>query len=179
MAKGEKETTTSGFPFAKILYGFTFALIFCVAASALGIDSRQLHKYGNGYENYPTKQYKHDIGLILFNCIFTFLWLLAHPFISMGLSIFFTFVNTVFWGTAAGILFQQLPFKSSTCGHPVSSFPSNWQPYVGQCDEIVALHGLCWLEWALLTLVLFGSIFHKVQFTPRPHVSYYGAANAV
>lgn len=178
--KGEKETaSTSLLP--KILYGLTFTLIFCIAVSVLGIDSHILHKYGNGYATYPTKQFKHDIGLILFNCIFTFLWLLAHPFISMGISIFLTFLNAVFWGTSAGILFNQLPFKSSTCGHPVSSFPTSWQPYAasGECAELVTLHGLCWAQWGLMIFLLFGSIYHKFQFAVKPAVSYYGTANAV
>ncbi|KAG7093627.1 hypothetical protein E1B28_007291 [Marasmius oreades] len=178
MAKGEKATTSNTSSLiARITYGFTFVLLFCLTASALGIDSHQLNKYGNGYARYPTKQYKHDLGLILFNCIFTFLWLLAHPFISMGISMFLTFVLAVFWGTAAGILFHVLPFGHTTCGHAVSTFPSNWQPYVSQCRQLTALHGLSWTIWGILTLLLFGSLIHKVRFTPRPHVSYYGRGN--
>ncbi|EEB94267.1 hypothetical protein MPER_06942 [Moniliophthora perniciosa FA553] len=100
--------------------------------------------------------YKHDLGLILFNCIYTFLFLVGHPFMSMGISIFFTLVGAVFWGTSAGILFAVTPFRSYTCGNPVESFAPNWQPYVGQCSRIVALQGLCWAECAVIYVPLRG-----------------------
>ncbi|ESK85167.1 proteophosphoglycan 5 [Moniliophthora roreri MCA 2997] len=178
MAKvNEKEVERTGFFSSprRVLYTVGFALVFGIAASALGIVSYEFQRYGNTYEHYPAMEYKHDLGLILFSCIYTFLFLIGHPFISMGISIFFTFIGAVFWGTSAGILFAVTPFRSYTCGNPVESFASNWQPYVGQCSRIVALQGLCWAEWGVLVFLLFGSIGHKFEFRSRPNATYYGA----
>ncbi|KAK1221066.1 hypothetical protein PQX77_016112 [Marasmius sp. AFHP31] len=179
----EKETTPRGpFPVAKVIYASTFVLIFAIAAVALGIDSWELHHYGEGYTNYPTMKYKHALGLILFNCIFTFLWLIAHPFISMGVSMFVTFMNAVFWGTAAGVLWSELSrarFGAFHCTKdPIEWFPENWRPYRSECGLLTALHGFCWAEWGILVLLLLGSFLHKVELRPRAHVSYYGTAKA-
>ncbi|KAL0575188.1 hypothetical protein V5O48_006782 [Marasmius crinis-equi] len=185
-AEKEKEKAPAAptpFPLAKVIYGLTFALIFAIAAVALGIDSWELHHYGDDYTNYPTKRYKHILGLILFNCIFTFLWMIGHFYISMGLSMFLTFVDAVFWGTAAGVLWAELSvarFGAFHCSHdPIEWFPANWRPYRSECGLLTALHGFCWAEWGILVALLFGSIIHKVEFRPRAHVvSYYGAPKA-
>ena len=49
------------------------------AAAELGIVSDLLHEGGNSYANYPTMEFKHDLGILLFSCIVTFLFILSHP----------------------------------------------------------------------------------------------------
>jgi len=63
--------------------GFDRTLNDSVAAATLGLVSQQLHKYGNGYQNYPGREYKHDLGLILFSCVFTLLIVLGHYWLSL------------------------------------------------------------------------------------------------
>ena len=54
-------------------------LDFSTAAVELGLVSDFLHRYGNGYDRYPTMEFKHDLGIILFSCVVTFLYVLSHP----------------------------------------------------------------------------------------------------
>ena len=54
------------------------------AVSELGLVSQQLQRGGNGYEKYPGKEFKHDLGLLLFSCIGTLLYLIGHFYTSMG-----------------------------------------------------------------------------------------------
>jgi len=79
--------------------------------------------------------------------------------------IFFSFLAAVFWGTAAGVLFQVSPFSSYTCGNPTSSFPSQWQPYVGDCSRIVALKGLTWAlcTCSFLLSVTLSQLMYNIQ----------------
>ncbi|KAK7061048.1 hypothetical protein VNI00_000783 [Paramarasmius palmivorus] len=169
----EKEEGNPG-RLRRLGYGAAFFLVFAIAAAALGLDAQQLHKYGNTNQNYASLEYKNALGLCLFSCIFTFLWLIAHWQVNMGLSIFFTLVGAVFWGTCAGIFYHSTPFRAFTCDNPVDTFPTKWQPYVGECTRVVSLQGLCWAEWALLCLMLVMSIIHKIEIRPRPEASYYG-----
>lgn len=49
-----------------------------VAASELGLVSDILHRFGNDVANYPGQEFKNILGLILFSCIATFLYILGH-----------------------------------------------------------------------------------------------------
>ncbi|KAK0186041.1 hypothetical protein F5146DRAFT_1069012 [Armillaria mellea] len=97
----------------RMLYAIAFFLVFALTTSQLGLVSQQLHNGGNDYANYPGMEYKHDLGLLLFSCVFTYLYLIGHLYApGLGLITFFTFVGAVFWGTGAGVMFQVSPFRS-------------------------------------------------------------------
>jgi hypothetical protein len=50
----------------------------------------------------------------------------------------------VFFGTVAGIFRTATPFRGTSCGAPVDSFPVKWQPYVHECSRIVTMEGISW-----------------------------------
>ncbi|KAL1695112.1 hypothetical protein GGG16DRAFT_45909 [Schizophyllum commune] len=145
------------------------------AVSELGLVSQQLQRGGNGYEKYPGKEFKHDLGLLLFSCIGTLLYLIGHFYTSMGVIMFFTFVFAVFWGTGAGVMFAVTPFRGTNCDADPSTFPPAWQNYVSQCEIVVSIQGVAWALWGLMVLMLAGMIFHACEIRPRKNVSFYGA----
>ncbi|THV06610.1 hypothetical protein K435DRAFT_849077 [Dendrothele bispora CBS 962.96] len=154
-------------------YSIAFSLAFALAASELGLVSAELQRGGNSYAFYPSKEYKHDLGLLLFTCIAEFLFLIGHFYASVGFSAFITFVLAVFWGTGAGVLFAVSPFRATNCDNPLNSFPAAWQPYTDRCSLIVAMQGIAWALWGLHVLLLFGMLAHVFNIRTRPNVSFY------
>jgi len=61
-----------------------YSLCRCSACAELGLVSDQLHKYGDTYEHYADKEYKHALGLLLFNSLASLLLTLAHPWLGVG-----------------------------------------------------------------------------------------------
>ncbi|KAK0229140.1 hypothetical protein ARMGADRAFT_1080902 [Armillaria gallica] len=159
----------------RMLYAIAFFLVFALTTSQLGLVSQQLHNGGNDYANYPGMEYKHDLGLLLFSCVFTYLYLIGHLYSAgLGLITFFTFVGAVFWGTGAGVMFQVSPFRSYNCGNPADSFSPNWARFADQCSRIVAIQGIAWANWGLFVFLFFGMLIHKLEIRPRPNVTFYG-----
>ncbi|KIK70560.1 hypothetical protein GYMLUDRAFT_32604 [Collybiopsis luxurians FD-317 M1] len=144
-----------------------------MTVAELGLVSDLLHKGGNTITNYPSAEFKHVLGLLLFTCIASLLYLIGHTFISMGLNIFVNFVLAVFWGTSAGVIFHVSPFESFTCNKPTSIFDSNWAAYSDNCAIVVAMQGLAWALWGLSVFLMFGMLFHLVEFKSRKNVSMY------
>ncbi|KAF8917950.1 hypothetical protein CPB85DRAFT_1284157 [Mucidula mucida] len=160
----------------RVLYAVAFFLVFALTASELGLVSQQLHNGGNDYANYPGMEYKHDLGLLLFSCVFTFLYLIGHIFIEgMGMITFLTFVLAVFWGTGAGVMYQVSPFRAYNCGNPADSFAPNWARFHDQCSRIVAIQGIAWALWGLMVFLFFGMLIHKLEIRARPNITFYGA----
>lgn len=136
------------------------------AVSELGLVSQQLHKYGNSYLHYASKQYKHGLGLLLFSVIASLLVTLSHPWLSVACTSlpslpsnriliksfvnfivisFSSFVMAVFFGTGAGIIQRTAPFTGHGCARkPLADYPQEWQPYVGECSRVVAIQGIAW-----------------------------------
>ena len=48
------------------------------AASALGIDSHLIHGHGRDESEWPGLEFHNDVGLILFSCIATLLYIASH-----------------------------------------------------------------------------------------------------
>lgn len=159
----------------RILYAIAFFLVFALTVSELGLVSQQLQRGGNAYENYPGKEFKHDLGILLFSCIGTLLYLIGHFYVSFGIIVFFTFVFAIFWGVGAGVMFAVTPFKGTNCGSDPSTFPEAWQFYASQCEIVVSMEGVAWALWGLMTLMLCGMIYHACEFRPRHNVTFYGA----
>ncbi|KAE9409168.1 hypothetical protein BT96DRAFT_931949 [Gymnopus androsaceus JB14] len=155
------------------MYACAFAFMFGMTAAELGLVSDLLHEGGNSDTNYPSKEYKHDLGLLLFTCIVSLLYIIAHSFISMGMNIFLNFALAVFWGTGAGVLFHVSPFESYTCDRPASDFSPKWAAYADHCARVVAMQGLAWALWVLCIIMMFGMLFHLVEFKTRNNVSMY------
>ncbi|KIP11480.1 hypothetical protein PHLGIDRAFT_476163 [Phlebiopsis gigantea 11061_1 CR5-6] len=152
------------------LYGFTFALIFALTAAELGLDSHILHGHGNNSHDYPSLEFKNILGLILFTCIATLLYIVAHPWASVGMSCWWTFVFAVFWGASAGVLNRVVPFEVSKCGESPSAFPSVWGPWLHQCSELVALQGVAWTLWGIFLIKFIVLIVELIEFKPRKNV---------
>ncbi|KAJ3721873.1 hypothetical protein C8R42DRAFT_668662 [Lentinula raphanica] len=173
-AYGEKDAPISPYRTRKFwIYTCAFALMFGMTGAELGLVSDLLHEGGNNEANYPSAEFKHDLGILLFTCIASLLYIIGHAFISMGLNIFVNFVLAVFWGTGAGVLFHVSPFESFTCDKPSSTFSSNWAFYSDHCARVVAMQGLAWALWGLSIILMFGMLFHLVEFKTRQNVSMY------
>jgi len=155
------------------LYTLAFTLLFGLTAAELGLVADLLHKGGNVESRYPSAEFKHDLGILLFSCIVSLLYIIGHAFISMGLNIFISFALAVFWGTGAGVLFHVSPFESFTCDKPSSRFSSNWAAYADNCSRVVAMQGLAWALWGLSIIMMFGMLFHLVEFKTRSNVTMY------
>jgi len=152
------------------VYGFTFALIFALVATELGIDSHILHQHGNNSYNYPSLEFKNIIGLILFSCIATLLFVISHPWSGVRMSAFWAFVFCIFWGTSAGVLNRVVPFESHNCDSGANTFAPKWQPWQHQCKELVALQAIAWSLWGIFLffwLGLMAEIF-DLKVRPRP-----------
>ncbi|KAF9074965.1 hypothetical protein BDP27DRAFT_95067 [Rhodocollybia butyracea] len=156
------------------LYSAAFAFLFALIASELGLVSYLLHSGGNSTSNYPSAEYKHALGILLFACILGLLYILGHMFLSLGVNIFFMIVLTVFWGTGAGILFRVTPFAWFTCGNPASSFRPNWASYAHNCSRVVATQGIAWALWCFSLIMAIIMLFHLFEFKFRPNASMYG-----
>ncbi|PSR81180.1 hypothetical protein EW026_g3776 [Hermanssonia centrifuga] len=171
MAGNKEKDAPSKYRFLRPFgYGFAFFLVFCLTAAELGIVSHLLHEGGNIPANYPTREFKSILGLILFSCIGTFLYVFSHPWSSMGISAFWSFVFAVFWGTSAGVIFHVSPFENFTCHRPASSFPPAWQSYHDRCHEVVALQGMAWALWGIFIFKFLGMIIELIEFKKRPNV---------
>ncbi|KAM0751130.1 hypothetical protein T439DRAFT_347723 [Meredithblackwellia eburnea MCA 4105] len=156
----EKKVKTGFFSSTRhILYVVAFSLIFALTVAELGLVSQQLHNGGNQASHYPTKEYKNDLGILLFNCIFTLLILIGHKYLNLIMGAFFLFCSAIFWGTGAGIIFQVSPFKVYTCGKPAEFFAANWAPFASQCSRVVAIEGIAWALFGLTTILVLGIVF--------------------
>lgn len=169
MAFGEKPPSrlTRARPF---VFGFTFCLIFACAAVELGLVSDFLHRYGNSYDFYPTMEFKHDLGIILFSSIVTFLYCLSNYWSNHFMCAVWAFILSVFWGTAAGVLFQVSPFRAYTCGRPDSAFTPEWAAWKGNCRRVVTMEGFAWSLWGLFMFLFLGLIMEMFQCTKRKDV---------
>ncbi|KAF7799921.1 hypothetical protein EIP86_011164 [Pleurotus ostreatoroseus] len=152
------------------VYGFWFSLIFACAAVELGLVSDFLHRYGNGYDRYPTMEFKHDLGIILFSCVVTFLYVLSHPWSNHFMSAVWAFILAVFWGTAAGVIFQVSPFRAYTCGRPASSFTPEWAAWLGNCRRVVTMEAFAWTLWGLYLFLFIGLLVEMFQCSRRRDV---------
>lgn len=83
--------------------------------------------------------------------------------------VFFSLCLAVFFGTVAGIFRTATPFRGTSCGAPVDSFPEKWQPYVHECSRIVTMQGISWslckFSPVLLNLYVFPLLFCKTCFS--------------
>ena len=168
------------FSLRSVLYLLAFIWIFCFTVAELGLVSNQLHKYGDDYTNYGTKAYKHALGLLLFSTIASLLVLLAHPFVSVGMISFWSFVMAVFFGTSAGIIERVAPFTGHGCTHQkVEAYPENWRPWVGECNHIVSIQGIAWALWALYIFLWVGTLMQKLRISVRATPEGFYAAKVV
>ncbi|GJE87802.1 magnesium transporter [Phanerochaete sordida] len=152
------------------LWGFTFFFVFCLTGVELGLDSHILHQHGNDASNYPSLEFKNIIGLILFTCIATLLYVVSHPWSGARMSLFWSFVFAVFWGTSAGVLNRVVPFEAHNCGADPSHFAPGWRPWQHQCEELVTLQAFAWTLWAvfLFKFIAFCCEVFRFGVKPRP-----------
>ncbi|KAL8279833.1 hypothetical protein RQP46_007683 [Phenoliferia psychrophenolica] len=120
---------------------------------------------GNDAGNYPGREFKYNLGIILFTIILTLIVSLFHTKIGMKLTTFAVFVLAVFWGTGAGIIFQVSPFHVYSCKFDVATFDPLWQPFYSQCSRIVAIEAFAWSEFGLMCLILILIMVDCVTFT--------------
>jgi hypothetical protein len=130
-----------------------------------------IHSHSRFEESWPSKEYHHAIGLLLFATIAGLLFVIFHwvaglvilallflvsravlYFLGGGVLAVFsqeteltcTQMFAVFFGTGAGILYSTPFGHSIACKNPTSSFPQIWQPYVSDCGRVMAISGLAW-----------------------------------
>lgn len=180
MAGPKKNAEADNRPFVpsvrSILYLSTFILIFCLSCVNLGLVSQQIHRYGRFAENYASLQYKNAIGLLLAAVIISMLISMFHMFLPLGMLLFFSLCAAVFFGVVAGIFRTATPFRGTSCGAPVDSYPVKWQPYVRECSRIVTMQGISWTLWALYIFVIIGTMAYMFRITTRPTPGgYYGS----
>ncbi|KAL7421783.1 hypothetical protein Q5752_003554 [Cryptotrichosporon argae] len=144
-----------------------FILFFAIDVALLGLISQQLHKYGNTWTNYPNGMYYHALGLGLFSVIFGLLFAIFHWAAAHKVYLFMFLALGVFFGTVAGILYATPFGHGLKCGNPVSSFPSQYQPFVGQCSRITAIEGLSWALFGLSVIGFFATIADKFEFRSK------------
>ncbi|PPQ63902.1 hypothetical protein CVT24_010369, partial [Panaeolus cyanescens] len=155
------------FTFRSVVYALAFLFIFCfsehtkipplhvyleeltkmfpTAVAELGLVSYYLHKYGNTYEHYPSKEFKHVLGLLLCAVLISLIVSLTHFWLRVGLVAFTSFILAIFFATGAGVIQRTTPFKGTNCGHATERhWPDQWQPYAGECKNIVTMQGLGW-----------------------------------
>ena len=114
------------------------------AGVELGLVSHILHTWGNNPADYPTAEFKNILGLMLFTCIASLLYIFSHPWSSVGFSAFWTLVFATFWAVSAGVLNRVVPFEVSKCAEPASDFAPVWTAWLSWCHELVALQGIAW-----------------------------------
>ncbi|KAF9045398.1 hypothetical protein BJ165DRAFT_159450 [Panaeolus papilionaceus] len=157
------------FNMRSILYALAFLFIFSFTVAELGLVSYYLHKYGNTYEHYPSKQVKHVLGLLLCATLISLLVSLSHYWLSVGFVAFTSFILAVFFSTGAGVIQRTTPFKGTNCGHATErQWPAQWQPYAGECKNIVAIQALGWGLAFLYLSMLIGSFFYMFSIHPKP-----------
>ncbi|KAH6901577.1 hypothetical protein BKA70DRAFT_1435956 [Coprinopsis sp. MPI-PUGE-AT-0042] len=157
------------FNFRTILYALTFFLIFATTVAELGLVSWLLHTHGEGYENYPNKQYKHAIGLLLFSSILS----LPHcPATRMDERRIHVLCGTrgsgVLWYGCGPHSSEALRSRAQTVTGEADQWVLEWQPYAGDCGKVVAIQGLAWALWALCIFLLIGTLVHKFDIRARP-----------
>ncbi|TEB21128.1 hypothetical protein FA13DRAFT_164644 [Coprinellus micaceus] len=152
-----------------ILYAIAFVLIFSLTCVELGLVSEQLHKYGDDYSNYGSKQYKHILGLLLFSVIVSLLVMLSHPFVGVPFITVCSLILAVFFGTAAGVIWQNtgLFWKGTGC-RPAESIPENWRPFARECGRVVTIQAVAWSLFGLYILLFVGTLIHKLKIRARP-----------
>nr|ADE10052.1 unknown [Tremella fuciformis] len=129
----------------QITYFVLFTLWICLSIVELGLVSQQIHRFGGRFRSdWPTQEYGHAMGLLLFTSIISLLFGLFHWALSLFLYLPIFLAMGVWWGTGAGI-FESTPFGHGLqCGNPTASFPAAYQPYVSQCSRVTAIEGLAW-----------------------------------
>lgn len=133
----------------------------------LGLVSQQIHQHGQTASNWPSAEYQHAMGLLLFSTIIGLLWGLFHWFVSLSLYLPINIAFAVWWGTGAGII-EATPFGHGLqCKNPTSSFPLNWQPFVGECTRVTTIEGFAWIMFALSVVGLFVAFVDKYSITSR------------
>jgi len=151
-----------------LVYGIVFFLIFALTVVELGLVSEQLHEHGNSYANYPTKQYKHVIGLLLFASIATLVFTLTHFWTSVAMVPFISLTLALFWGVGAGLLRTGTPYRGTNCTtHGHAHYPPVFQPYAGLCKKVVTIEAVAWTQWALLIFLLIGTLAHKLRISSK------------
>lgn len=152
-----------------VLYATAFVLIFSLTCVELGLVSEQLHKYGNDYTHWATKQYKHAIGLLLFTVIVSLLVMLAHPFVGVPFITVWSFILAVFFATGAGVIWQNtgLFWKGTGC-RPAEQLPEIWRPYARECGRVVTIQAVAWSLFGLYFLLFVGTLIHKLKVSARP-----------
>ncbi|KAK2460938.1 hypothetical protein APHAL10511_007408 [Amanita phalloides] len=152
-----------------LAYGITFFLIFALTVAELGLVSEQMHIHGNSAANYPTLQYKNVIGILLFSSIATLLFALTHFWASVSSIPFISLILAVFWGVGAGLLRTGTPYRGTNCTtHAHAKYPPAFQPFAGLCKKVVTIQAIAWTEWALLIMLMVGSLAHKLTITAKP-----------
>ncbi|RXK36510.1 hypothetical protein M231_06232 [Tremella mesenterica] len=156
----------------QIFWFILFVLFIAVDVAELGLVSQQIHKYGRYAQNWPTGQYQHAMGLLLFSSIISLLFGIFHWALSLFLYLPIFLAMGVWWGTGAGII-ESTPFGHGLqCGNPVDRFPTVWQPYVHECSRVTAIEGLAWAMFALSVVGLFFTFIDKFSITSRRNVVY-------
>lgn len=156
------------------VWGFVFVFVFALTAVELGLVSHILHQHGNDSGNYPSLEFKNDLGLILFSCIATLLYVLSHPWSGARMCCFWSFVFAVFWGTCAGVLNRVVPFEAHNCGADPSHFDPKWRPWQHQCSELVTLQAFAWTLWAVFIFKWIGFMCEvfSIHVKPKPKPFY-------
>ncbi|TFK23875.1 hypothetical protein FA15DRAFT_641893 [Coprinopsis marcescibilis] len=155
--------------FRSVFYGIVFFLIFAQTVAILGLVSYELHKYGNGYANYASMEYKHALGLLLFGSLLSLLIVLPHLWLGVGFTFICALIAALFFATGAGVVFRTTPFRGHACHRtPASAYPAAWQPYAGECGRIVAIQGLAWALFATYFILALATFFQKFSVKSRP-----------
>ena len=70
----------------QITYFVLFALWLCISITELGLVSQQIHRFGGRFRaDWPTQEYGHAMGLLLFTSIISLLFGLFHWALSLFL----------------------------------------------------------------------------------------------
>ncbi|WWC66393.1 uncharacterized protein I206_100295 [Kwoniella pini CBS 10737] len=169
----ESQTSRPKFSFKNVFstgrqtfWAVFFILWFCIDVAELGLVSQQLHKYGNQTISYPTGEYYHALGLLLFSTIIGLLFCLFHWAVGLTLYLPIFLAFGVWWGTGAGILYGTPFGHGLQCKHTSdpSRFPANWVPFLGECSRVTAIEGLAWALFALSVIGLFYTFLDKFSF---------------
>ncbi|WRT64300.1 uncharacterized protein IL334_001231 [Kwoniella shivajii] len=153
----------------QIFWASFFILWFCIDVAELGLVSQQIHKYGRETADWPTGEFYHAIGLLLFSTIIGLLFCIFHWAVGLSLYLPIFLAFGVWWGTGAGII-EATPFGHGLqCKHisDSSRFPANWVPFLGECSRVTAIEGLAWAMFALSVIGLFFTFIDKFNFTSK------------
>jgi len=155
-----------------LVYFILFVLWTSIDIAELGLVSQQINKYGQASQNWPSAEYYHAMGLLLFTSVIGLVWGIFHWTVGLGLYLPIQVMFGVWWGTGAGIM-ESTPFGHGLqCHDPTSSFPVNWQPFVSECSRVTAIEGLAWAMFALSVMILVFVIADKFSITSRRNVVY-------